>query len=77
MKENLADTNLLFENINKGNFSNFLKKSSGEFVITFVDKIKKEINISADLIGTKPIYFVLNSGSIGISLFLCARRIEI
>ena len=68
-KENLADTNLLFNNINKRNFSDFIRKVSGEFAITYIDKIKNEINIFTDLIGTKPIYFALKSGAIAISSY--------
>ncbi len=68
-KETTSDTNLLFENIKKGNFPDFLRKSSGEFAITYLDKIKKEINIFTDLIGTKPIYFSLKSGAIAIGSY--------
>ena len=55
-KKDLADTNLLFNNIKSGNFSNYLRKSIGEFALTYLDKIKYEINIFTDLIGTKPVY---------------------
>ena len=68
-KANISDTNLLFDNINKGNLTDFLRKASGEFAITYFDKIKKEINIFTDLIGTKPLYYALKSGAIAIGSY--------
>ena len=68
-KKDLADTNLLFNNIKSGNFSNYLRKSIGEFALTYLDKIKYEINIFTDLIGTKPVYFSIKSGAIAIASY--------
>ena len=76
-KANISDTNLLFDNINKGNFPDFLRKASGEFAITYFDKIKKEINIFTDLIGTKPIYYALKSGAIAIGSYAsCLEKLR-
>ena len=76
-KANISDTNLIFDNINKGNFPDFLRKASGEFAITYFDKIKKEINIFTDLIGTKPIYYALKSRAIAIGSYAsCLEKLR-